>query len=340
MKREATIHPDRPAIILAPMDAVTDSPMRALQGEIGAFDFAVSEFIRVSTTPVPEKVFHREIPELLTEGLTSTGLPVQAQLLGGSPELMAESARNACLAGARSLDINFGCPAPTVNRHDGGASILRCPERVRTIVEAVREAVPSDIPVSAKVRLGWSDITEIDAIADMATEGGASWLVVHARTKLQKYAPPVSWKSLGRVRKRIGIPLVANGDIWTIEDFHRCREQSGCLHYMLGRGVLADPRLVHQIAEALGLKSADSDRHLDWVSVLRALSCHSQNQIQCRTKKTLHRLKQWLNMARRFGDFPHFDAVKRTQTQEEFFEVLERCLDESKEKISAASVQV
>jgi tRNA-dihydrouridine synthase C len=327
--REITIKPDRPALILAPMDGLTDAPMRALQGQIGAFDFAVSEFVRVSANPVPEKVFHRDIPELLNNGCTTTGLPVQVQILGGSPELMAETAVNAVVAGARALDINFGCPAPTVNRHDGGASILKCPQRVRAIVAAVRGAVPAEIPVSAKVRLGWSEADEIDGIADMAAEGGADWLVVHARTKLQKYAPPVFWKSLCRVREQIGIPVVANGDIWTIEDFFRCREETGCLHYMLGRGAMADPRLGHQIAQALSLKPPDSAPQLDWVSLLRALSSHSQNQIESRTKKTLHRLKQWLNLARRYGDFAHFDAVKRADTEEAFFEILHsRCVQQ------------
>ena len=326
MKREIAIHPERPALILAPMDGLTDAPMRALQGEIGAFDFAVSEFIRVSSHPVPEKVFHREVPELLSGGLTTTGLPVQVQILGGSPELMAESAVNAVLAGARALDINFGCPAPTVNRHDGGASILKCPQRVQTIVAAVRSAVPAEIPVSAKVRLGWNDIGEIDAIADKVCEGGANWLVVHARTKMQKYAPPVFWKSLGRIRERLDIPLVANGDIWTTDDFLRCREETGCLHFMLGRGAIADPSLGHQIAAVLAQKPLDSVPGVDWVHLLRALSSHSQNQIEPRTKKTLHRLKQWLNVARRYGDFCHFDAVKRADTEDTFFEILSsRC---------------
>src|SRR5258708_26151911 len=116
-----------PALILAPMDGLTDAPMRAVQGELGAFTFAVSEFLRVNQEIPSKKVFHRHVPELLDGGLTPSGLPVQVQLLGGDPGRMAESAAAACDAGAKAIDINFGCPAPTVNRHDGGATLLQHP---------------------------------------------------------------------------------------------------------------------------------------------------------------------------------------------------------------------
>jgi tRNA-dihydrouridine synthase C len=319
--------PDKPALILAPMDGFTDSPMRALQGEVGAFTFAVSEFIRVSTNAMPEKVFLREVPELLNQGRTSTGLPVQVQLLGGDPQLMAESAVNACLAGARAIDINFGCPAPTVNRHDGGASILRFPRRIRDIVSAVREALPKAVPVSAKLRLGWEDIGEIHQTAKMAAEGGAAWLVIHARTKMQRYAPPVFWKSIGRIREELDVPIVANGDLWDMESFQRCREETGCLHYMLGRGALVNPGLGPQIAAELGLIPAESMPVRGWPELLRGLSRHCQDQVESRRDKTLHRLKQWLNLVRRFGRFEHFDEIKKAQNEDDFFRLLSKYHD-------------
>ena len=124
---------DVPALILAPMDGITDAPMRALQGEIGAFTYAVSEFLRVSSEVPPRRVFLRHVPELTYGARTPTGLPVQVQLLGGDAGRMAASAVVACEAGATGIDINFGCPAPTVNRHDGGATLLKHPERIREI---------------------------------------------------------------------------------------------------------------------------------------------------------------------------------------------------------------
>src|SRR4051812_34746707 len=109
------LSPTFPALLLAPMDGVTDAPMRALQGECGAFSFAVSEFIRVAGSVPRRPVFQRHVPELLRGSLTPTGLPVVVQLLGGHPGRMAEAAGVAHEAGAIAIDINFGCPAPTVN---------------------------------------------------------------------------------------------------------------------------------------------------------------------------------------------------------------------------------
>jgi tRNA-dihydrouridine synthase C len=164
---------------------------------------------------------------------------------------MAESAGVAVECGALAIDLNFGCPAATVNRHDGGATLLKYPSRLRDIVWAVRNAVPRHLPVSAKMRLGWDATDPIDENAAMAAEGGASWITIHGRTRVAGYAPPIHWEPIGRVRERLGIPVVANGDIWTIDDFRRCRDTTGCEHFMLGRGALADPRLPHRVATEL-----------------------------------------------------------------------------------------
>ena len=146
-----------PALSLAPMDGITDHVYRELvtaRAAAGVLTFAVSEFLRVSHSVPPAHVFYTHVPELRTGCLTATGLRVQIQLLGGDAGRMAESAGRACELGARAIDINFGCPAPTVNRHDGGATLLRYPKRIREIVSAIRSAVPAAIPVSAKLRLG------------------------------------------------------------------------------------------------------------------------------------------------------------------------------------------
>ena len=176
------LHPDTPALILAPMEGVTDAPMRAVQGSVGAFTFAVAEFLRVSHAVPPRHVFYHHVPELRTGARTLTGLPVQVQLLGGDPGRMAESAARAHELGATAVDVNFGCPAPTVNRHDGGAALLRHPTRIRDIVRAIRAALPAHVPVSAKLRLGWDGIDAIHENAAMAAEGGAAWLTIHGRT--------------------------------------------------------------------------------------------------------------------------------------------------------------
>ena len=320
------LRPEFPALILAPMDGVTDAPMRALQGETGAFSFAVSEFLRVSQEVPPLKVFHRHVPELLTGGRTPSGLPVQVQLLGGDAGRMAQAAVIACEAGAHSIDINFGCPAPTVNRHDGGASLLKHPTRIREIVQAVRAAVPKAIPVSAKLRLGWDTRDAIFENAEMAAEGGASWLTIHGRTRVQGYAPPAYWNPIGIVRERLGIPVVANGDIWTLEGFRCCREETGCQHFMLGRGALANPPLSFQIAQELGMVSGipSTEGDFDWLPHLQGLVKWTTFFDARASDQTLvRRFKQWLKIASLSGHFPAFEAIKRAETVGELFASLE-----------------
>lgn len=317
------LRPDVPALVLAPMEGVTDAPMRAVQGESGAFTYAVSEFLRVSQVVPPRAVIVRHVPELLCGGRTPTGLPVQVQLLGGDAGRIAATAAVAHEAGATAVDINFGCPAKTVNRHDGGATLLKYPHRIREIVAAVRAALPRHVPVSAKLRLGWDSVAPIDENAAMAAEGGAAWLTIHARTRAAGYAPPVYWGAIGRVRERLGIPVVANGDIWTVEDFRRCREETGCRHFMLGRGALADPRLPRRAAIELGIAPIGPDQTddcpVDWVAHLQRLAAWSQAYAGYRPEGTVRRLKQWLSFASKFGDFAHFDAVKRARTLGELF---------------------
>lgn len=292
------------------MEGVTDAPMRALQGQIGAFTFAVSEFQRVSIQPIPKKVFVREVPELLNGAKTSSGLPVAVQLLGGHPERMALSALKAISAGATCIDLNFGCPAKTVNRNDGGACLLQYPQRIYDIVRAVRGAMPPHIPVSAKLRLGWDSTDAIYKNAEQAVKAGASWLTIHARTKAQAYNPPVFYEPIRRLREQLDVPIIANGDIFSLEDFKRCRGETDCLHFMIGRGALARPYLSHEIAAELGLPtcrlSIDNWGQLAHLLVQQIFRTEPTNEAYA----TL-RIKQWLNMARLHGDFGSFNEIKR-----------------------------
>jgi tRNA-dihydrouridine synthase C len=295
--------------------------------ETGAFLFGVSEFLRVAQEVPPARLFFKHVPELCHGSRTPSGMQVQVQLLGGDPDRMAEAAAIACDCGALSIDINFGCPAPTVNRHDGGATLLKHPSRIRDIVAAVRSATPANLPVSAKLRLGWDTLDAIHENADMAVEGGASWLTIHGRTRIQRYEPPAHWEPIGLVRERVGIPVVANGDIWNIEEFRRCREVTGCSHFMLGRCAVADPTLPAQIASELGLAAnhpwIDEAGNSDWKRLLAKLEWYSNVYEQMSPTHLLCRLKQWLSMASRFGSFRGFDAVKRAISVEELFAGLE-----------------
>ncbi len=316
--------PSLPALVLAPMEGVTDAPMRAVQGADGAFTFAVSEFLRVSQTVPRANTFHRHVPELRSAGWTPTGMPVQVQLLGGDPGRMAAAAVYAHEAGANAIDLNFGCPAPTVNRHDGGATLLKHPTRIRDVVRAVREALPPEVPVSAKLRLGWDRTESVHENAAMAAEGGAAWLTIHARTRTQGYAPPVFWPHIGAVRERLGIPVVANGDIWTLADFRRCRDETGCRHFMLGRGALADPMLARRIAAELGLvpRASEPTAAVDWPVQIRGLLAWTRYYGELHARRSVFRVKQWLRLAAVYGDFRHFDEIKLANSTEKILAIL------------------
>lgn len=233
------------------MEGLLDFVLRDVLTRVGGADRCVSEFIRISGTLLPERVFLRLMPELANGSRTLAGVPVRAQLLGSDPVSMAENAAFLATLGPEGIDLNFGCPARTVNRHGGGASMLQAPEGIARLVAAVRRAVPGHLPVSAKMRLGFDDRGLMRECAQAMVENGACELVVHARTKADGYRPPAYWEQIPLIRQAVGphIPIIANGEIWTVQDALRCREQSGCADLMLGRGSVADPGLALAIRE-------------------------------------------------------------------------------------------
>jgi tRNA-dihydrouridine synthase C len=308
----------KPALVLAPMDGVTDALMRRLLTRRMPFSYCVTEFIRVSGLVPPHRTFLGDVPELKDGSRTESGAAVQVQLLGGDPERLAASAERAVNLGATGIDLNFGCPAPTVNKHDGGATLLKFPDRVERIVATVRASVPSDIPVSAKLRLGWDDPRAIHINAERAARGGASWITIHGRTKMQGYTPPAYWQPIGEVRRNLGIPVVANGEIWSVDDLRRCQDQSGCEHFMVGRGALAEPGLVRALAEVLGMPlredhiaRCDGDA-AQWRPILIEMVELSRSAGE-HERRTISRVKQWLNYARHKGAVRFFDSLKRLE---------------------------
>jgi tRNA-dihydrouridine synthase C len=283
-------------LALAPMDGVTDWVFRGLvTGQFGGrsgVSLCVSEFVRVTTDVPPAGVFLRHCPELARGGVTADGVPVFVQILGGDAEPMAGAARLAASLGAPGVDINFGCPSKKVNNRDGGATLLKFPARLRTIVAAVRDAVPPEIPVSAKIRVGWADDDDLETIVRAAGDGGASWITIHARTRTQGYKPPVRWPALARAVGQTGATIVANGDLNTVEDLGACAEQSRCHAFMIGRGAMSAPDL---FARARGERAAQlglGDFIELWRRYYARLIADGAAEI-----KAISRVKQWLRFA-------------------------------------------
>ena len=285
-------------VLLAPMEGLLDFVLRDVLTSIGGADRCVSEFIRITGSQLPDKVYLRTMPELLNASRTIAGTPVRAQLLGSDPHSMAANAAQLAALAPEGIDLNFGCPAKVVNRHGGGAALLQEPEAIRVVVGAVRAAVPAAMPVSAKMRLGFNDRALMLECAQAMESSGACELVVHGRTKLDGYRPPAYWDQIALIREAVRIPVVANGEIWTVEDALRCQAESGCQDLMLGRGMVADPGLARAIRAAdSGQPGADA---VGWVDLVPHLAAFWQlvcNDLEPRQRAG--RLKQWLNLLRR-----------------------------------------
>ena len=288
-------------ILLAPMEGLLDFVLRDVLTRVGGIDRCVSEFIRITDQLLPERVFTRIVPELLNGGRTWAGVPVRAQLLGSDPTCMAENAARLASLGPHGIDLNFGCPANVVNRHGGGAALLKEPETIHAIVAAVRRAVPAHMPVSAKMRLGYHDDALALDCAQAIASGGAGELVVHARTKAQAYRPPAYWERIADIRSVVAIPVIANGEIWTVDDALRCREVSGCEMLMIGRGAVVDPGLGLAIkASGQTVSQGAFTQTLTWPQLIpHLLDFWHIVRTRLDTRAQPGRLKQWLNFLRR-----------------------------------------
>ena len=299
------------------MEGLTDPIMRDVLTSVGSFDWCVTEFIRVTDSILPDHIYHSYCPELLTNGKTAAGTPVHVQFLGNNPEMLAANAAKAAAMGAPAIDMNFGCPAKTVNRHRGGSVLLDEPEVVYELVKAVRDAVPAHIPVSAKMRLGYMDRNFMLENAHAIEDAGAAWVTVHARTKADGYTPPAFWDQLRPIREALKINVIANGEIWNNADAKQCRLESGCEDLMIGRGAVTTPDLTQCIRQNSDLPL------LSWQDLLqlqiRFIHGPAKTEIGM-----LGRYKQWLGMMSKH--YPEaktlWDEIKRLKKLDEIIEKL------------------
>ncbi len=183
-------------LYLAPMQGVVDYNMRKILTQIGGYHRCVTEFVRVAQFPLPDKTFYRYCPELKTGGRTMVGVPVHVQLLGSDPKKLGAHAVQAVRLGALGIDLNFGCPAKTVNRHGGGSTLLTQPKLIGDIVKSVRDQLDASIIVSAKIRLGFNDAESLPEITNNVIEAGTDELCIHARTRNDGYKPPAYWQHI------------------------------------------------------------------------------------------------------------------------------------------------
>lgn len=305
-------------VILAPMQGVLDPFVRELLTAVNSYDLCISEFVRVVDQLLPAKVFYRLCPELQHQGVTPSGTPVRVQLLGQYPEWLAENAQRAIELGSHGVDLNCGCPSKTVNGSNGGASLLKQPELIYHATKALRAAVPTDLPVSVKVRLGWDDVNQAFEIADAVQQGGATEITIHGRTKADGYrADRINWAKINEVRQRLSIPVIANGEIWDWQSGQDCLAQTGCEDLMIGRGALNVPNLSNVVKF--------NQPKMSWGDVLAILHryAHTENQFDTGFYHVA-RIKQWLGYLK-----------KEYSEASDLFQLIKTCHDaqELREKI-------
>lgn len=278
-------------VVLAPMEGVLDHLMRDLLTKVGGYDLCVTEFVRVVDQLISDRAFLRYCPELINANVygatTKSGTPVRVQLLGQNPDCMADNAAKAIELGSHGIDINFGCPAKMVNKNRGGAILLKDPENLYQIVSAIKQTVPADAIVSAKIRLGYEDKSLAIENAQAIESAGANELTVHARTKVEGYRPPAHWEWIAKIKQSINIPVIANGDIFNESDAQKCREISGCQDIMVGRGALMMPNLAQLIKQQAPV--------MPWHEVQALLLDYTRCETYGdKSKYYPNRIKQWL----------------------------------------------
>lgn len=232
-------NPSRPPLFLAPMEGVGDRPFRKAMAKIGGFDHACTEFLRVP--------LNAHIPSLSKHYIHDDTFPIPqaAQVMGSNPILMAEMAKALESRGAPRIDLNCGCPSNTVTGKGAGSSLLKTPDLLYEIASAMVKAV--SIPVSLKMRSGFSDVSLFRENVLAAEASGIAFLTLHPRTKEDGYGPPARWDLIAEAKSVLSIPLVGNGDILTVDDAFRMLKETGCDGLMVGRGAITNPWIFHEI---------------------------------------------------------------------------------------------
>lgn len=226
-------------VLQSPLSGVTDLVFRRLVRRYAPDSMMYTEMVHAS------EVCHvRELPKIME--VDPNERPISIQLFDCRPNFLAEAAQMAVQEGADTIDINMGCPVNKITKNGGGSSLLRQPDVAETIVRSVVEAV--NVPVTVKTRIGWSDEDiNILEFARRMQDAGAKLITIHARTRAQGYNGQAKWEWIRRVKEQLSIPVIANGDIFSVDAALQCLEETGADGVMCSRGTLGYPFLVGEI---------------------------------------------------------------------------------------------
>jgi tRNA-dihydrouridine synthase len=208
--------------------------------ERGGVGLVCTEFVRIGHSPISPRALARQV-------VKAPGVPLCVQVMGNDDEKMAEAAEKVAEAGADVVDVNLGCPMPRIVKKGVGAALLKDLPRLSRLLGAMRKRLPGLL--SAKIRAGFDDASEVLAIARTVEESGVDYLVIHPRRRVDRLNGVADWRSIRLVKEAVAIPVVGNGDCWYAADAPRMRAETGCDAVMIGRPALRNPWIFRQIAE-------------------------------------------------------------------------------------------
>jgi tRNA-dihydrouridine synthase B len=226
-------------VLQSPLSGVTDLVFRRIVRRFAPDSMLYTEMVNATGLH-----YVKQLPKIME--VDPNERPISIQLFDCRPDFLAEAAQMAVAEGADTVDINMGCPVNKITKNGGGSSLLRQPELAAAIVQSVVNAV--DVPVTVKTRIGWTD-QEINILdfARRMQDAGAQMITVHGRTRSQGYNGPAKWDWIRQVKSVLSIPVIANGDIFSVEAAVNCLEQTGADGVMCSRGTMGYPFLVGEV---------------------------------------------------------------------------------------------
>lgn len=272
-----------PFLILAPMEGVGDDCFRRAIATIGGFDEAVRDFLRVPTNA------HVKSLAQVYQADELDPIPLAAQLMGSDPDLMAEMAKEVERRGAERIDLNCGCPSNTVTGRGAGSSLLKEPDHLHKVAKSMVQAV--SVPVTAKLRSGFDDISLFKENLLAAQESGIAYLTLHPRTKVEGYGPPARWDLIALAKSLLKIPVVGNGDILSVQDALKMLRETHCDALMIGRGSVINPFIFLEIKAHF----ANQEHLFSWDALVSYLYTYLASMAESTPARTkVNKIKQLL----------------------------------------------
>ena len=242
-------------LFLAPLAGITDKSFRRLCHECGAA-LVYTEMVSAKALWYGDKKTKQLLETCPEEE------PVAFQIFGSDPETMAFAAQTLDERENAVLDVNMGCPVPKVVKNGDGSALMKDPDKIGRIIEAMCKVTKK--PITAKIRSGWdADSINAEEIARVLESAGASMICVHGRTRDQYYSGKADWDVIARVKSAVKIPVIGNGDVFSYMDAMKMREQTNCDHVMVGRGALGNPWIFGETEQSGGFSSIPAQTKAD-----------------------------------------------------------------------------